>query len=160
MFTNSKSAHSSISARSNQQIERNSWPATIQHFLAVQAGNQGLSCSWAKTESRPSTPRPRRRRCDTNTLCEKKIHTTAFLSTKAPYDIILYFWPPLAHLGSFKYIHTHDWRKGSTKGVEGKKAGYDYTQGEGSLQIRIYYEDILRKELISRDSSREDLLFY
>jgi hypothetical protein len=26
-------------------------PATIQHFLAVQAGNQGLSCSWAKTES-------------------------------------------------------------------------------------------------------------
>jgi hypothetical protein len=27
------------------------WPATIQHFLAVQAGNQGLSCSWAKTES-------------------------------------------------------------------------------------------------------------
>jgi hypothetical protein len=40
---------------------RKGWlrPATIQHFHAVQAGNQGLSCPWAKTESRPSTSRPR-----------------------------------------------------------------------------------------------------
>ena len=54
-------------------------------------------------------------------------------------------------------IHTHDRRKGSTKGVEGKKAGYDCTQGEGSLQIRARREDILRKESTSRDSSRESL---
>ena len=56
-------------------------------------------------------------------------------------------------------IYTHDRRKGSTKGVEGKKAGYDYTRGEGSLQIRTRCEDI-RKESTSRDPSQEDLLFY
>ena len=43
------------------------------------------------------------------------------------------------------------------KGIEGKKEGYDYTQGEGSLQIRTRREDILRKESISRDSSQESL---
>jgi hypothetical protein len=38
-----------------------------------------------------------------------------------------------AYTSGIVQIHTHDRRKGSTKGIEGKKAGYDYTQGEGSL---------------------------
>jgi hypothetical protein len=59
----------------------------------------------AKTESlrrRFSRLAPRRY----HTLCEKIFHTKAFLSTKAPHDIILYFRPPLAYPGSFKYIPT------------------------------------------------------
>jgi hypothetical protein len=61
-----------------------------------------------------------------------------------------------SYISGIIQIYTHNRRKGSTKGVEGKKAGYDYAQEKGSLQIRTHYKDI-RKESISRDSSQESL---
>jgi hypothetical protein len=107
----------------------------------------------AKTESlrrRFSRLAPRRY----HTLCEKFSHEGLSVDKGSPrYNPLL---STSSCISGIVQIYTHDRRKGSTKGVEGKKAGYDYTRGEGSLQIRTRYEDI-RKESTSRDSSRESL---
>ena len=67
------------------------WPATIQHFHAVQAGYQGLSCSWAKTESRPSTSRPRRRRRDRlRAIPTIEIREKIFTTQPSTFDLLLY----------------------------------------------------------------------
>jgi hypothetical protein len=70
-------------------------PATIQHFHAVQAGNQGLSRSWAKTESRPSTSRPRRRRCDRRlrAIPTIEIREKKFTTQPSTFDLLLYIVP-------------------------------------------------------------------
>ena len=69
-------------------------PATIQHFHAVQAGNQGLLCSWAKTESRPSTSRPRRRRRDRlRAIPTIEIREKIFTTQPSTFDLLLYIVP-------------------------------------------------------------------
>jgi hypothetical protein len=108
----------------------------------------------AKTESlrrRFSRLAPRRY----HTLCEKFSHEGLSVDKGSPrYNPLL---STSSYTSGIVQIYTHDRRKGSTKGVEGKKAGYDYTRGEGSLQIRTRREDVLRKESTSRDSSQESL---
>jgi hypothetical protein len=100
---------------------------------------------------------PDRRRGDTTLSAKKISHEGLSVDKGSPrYNPLL---STSACTSGIVQIHTHDRRKGSTKGVEGKKAGYVCAQGEGSLQ-RTRCEDVLRKESTSRDSSREDLLFY
>ena len=88
------------------------------------------------------------------TLCEIFSHEGLSVNKGSPrYNPLL---STSSCISGIVQIYTHDRRKGSTNGVEGKKAGYDYTRGEGTLQIRTRCEDI-RKESTSRDSSRESL---
>jgi hypothetical protein len=73
------------------RITKSKRPATIQHFHAVQAGNQGLSCSWAKTESQPSTSRPRRRRRDRlRAIPTIEIREKNFTTQPSTFDLLLY----------------------------------------------------------------------
>jgi hypothetical protein len=119
-----------------------------QHLLVVSPGNLfgGLRLSPFDDDLLPD-----RRRGDTTLSAKKNSHEGLSVDKGSPrYNPLL---STSAYISGIIQIYTHDRRKGSTKGVEGKKAGYDYAQGEGSLQIRTRYEDILRKESISRDSS-------
>jgi len=99
-------------------------PATIQHFHAVQAGNQGLSYSWAKTELRPSTPTPTTPLRYRRSRSEKKISRyNPLLSTSSCISYLV-------------QIHTHNWRKGPGENIKGKKAGYGYGLREGQEGFR------------------------